>query len=357
MNTLELFDINVEELVDDLRFHWQERDNSYNDTAFSRKKKTSENIMFCCPFHAESNASAGLRLTYPYVFNCFGCGTSANLYKLVAHALGAKNELIGEQYLTKNYFILDTQQRKPIDIESLLDGSELDRKRSVHEGDVQKYLKLRHTYMYRRGFSDHTLDKYEVGFDQESQSIVFPIRTSKGNIRFLKRRSVVSKSFMNESSIDKKDILYGLYYILQAPRFITEVDVNESETDTMACYESKRPAVALLGRLMFKEQVLELAKAGITSVNLFLDNDKAGVEGTIKAYQLISAMTAIRVNVVLFPQGHFGIDGTHDMPYKDANDLLQADKMGDITVIPFEDFICRIKHKEQIEVNWNQFLK
>lgn len=201
-------------------------------------------------------------------------------------------------------------------------------------------------YMFQRGFTQRTLDKYEVGYDPVAEAVTFPVRASDGRLRFISKRFVSRKGFLNESGIDKKDIVYGLYYIKQSPKKITEIYLNESATDTMSCYQGKLPAGAILGRILFKEQVKELIKAGIKTVNLFLDNDLHGLDATIKAYELIARMSPIVVNVVIYPGGHYGIHGFNDMVFKDANDLLKAGNLGAIKVVPYEYFISKVDIKQ-----------
>ena len=351
---LSSFHIDVEELLYDLRSYWEDREDSYrfNSEALTRVKSTTNHFMFCCAHHSETNASCGMMKEYPYGWNCFGCGASGNLGQFIAHVVGLTSEIQGEQFLLKNYLIVSVNERKPIDMEMLLDGNDLDRKRSLFEEEVTRFTRKRHSYISRRGFSERTIQKYEVGFDSEKDAVTFPVRTSKGNVRFIKKRFVSRKGFLNETGIDKKDILYGLFYILDSPNQIREIDLNESETDTMACYEARRPACAILGRILFKEQIRELLKSGIQVVNLFFDNDKSGIECCINAYQLLSKMTAIRVNVVIYPGGHWGIDGKDEMMYKDANDLLKAGKMEHIRVVPYEEFIGLLVDLKELDIKW-----
>lgn len=352
---LTAFQLDIQELLDDLSYEWQQRETSkYNPYAFSKAKPTGTNIMICCPVHAETNPSCGVTIDAPYGWNCFGCGASGNLYTLVMTALDLKGEFQAEHYIMKNYINVTVQKRKPIDLESIFDGHALDRKRSLFEGDVVKFTQKRHSYIQRRGFSEHSIQKYELGYDEESRALTFPVRTSKGLIRFIKKRFVDRKGFLNESGIDKKDIVYGLYYLLQAPKPILEIYLNESETDTVSCYEAKLPAGAILGRLLFKEQVRELVKAGIKTVNLFFDNDKAGVQATLNAYQMLSNMSAIRINVVIYPEGHWGINGTGDMLFKDANHLLLQGKMDAIKLVTFDDFLSQLDKSalEMDELDW-----
>lgn len=343
---LSSYQVEVTEILEDLRYQWAEQDEStYNTHAFSKIKPTGQNIMFCCPKHAESNPSCGIQLEYPYPWNCFGCGQSGNLASLVAIGLGLSDEFQAERYIVKNYLVTSAKERPAIDIEAILDGTALDRKRSLFEDDVKKFTMKRHTYIVRRGFSDVTLRKYEVGYDELTNSITFPVRTTKGNIRFIKKRFVTRKGFLNESGIEKKDIIYGLHYLNQSPRKIEEIYLNESETDTLSCYESRLPAGAILGRILFRDQVTELIKSGIKVVNLFFDNDMHGVACALKSYELLSKMSAIRVNVVIYPRGQWGIDGIKEMKLKDANDLLKAEMMDAIRLVPFDEFYSSLSRE------------
>lgn len=352
MNNLASFYIDIEELVEDLSVTWKDRSISYNINAFSRVKTTADNVMFCCPYHDESRPSAGLKKEYPYFFHCFGCGQSASLFQLVSHALGYKSELMGEHYLMKNYVATSVSDRKKIDIDELLDERGQGRRISIHEDDVKRYLEKRHSYMYRRGFSDRTLNKYEVGYDEDSDSITFPIRTLKGDIRFIKKRFVSKKGFLNQSGIDKKDIVYGLYYLSKAPKQIDTIFLNESETDTLACYECGLAAGAILGRILFKEQVTALIRSGIRTVNLFFDNDRHGVECAIKSYSLLSNLTPIKVNMVLYPGENYAIDCIDETIYKDANDLLKANRMSEIKIIPAEQYFSLLKYRNELDIDW-----
>ncbi|MEK5060904.1 MULTISPECIES: toprim domain-containing protein [unclassified Paenibacillus] len=350
---LSSYQLEIEEVLDDLRAYWLARSISrYNVSAFSKVTNKGENIMFLCPFHDDGNNPAcGVETEYPYRYNCFGCGAHGSLASLVAHAVGLPNELLGMQFIMKNYLVVSSNERNPIDMESILNGgNKKDRMRSLPEEEVLRYTKKRHSYIYGRGFSEHTISKYEVGYDEVTQAITFPVRTSKGLIRFIKKRFVSRKGFLNEKGIEKKDIVYGLYYILQAPKPINELYLNESETDTMSCYEGRLPAGAILGRILFVEQVRELMRAGIKTVNLFFDNDEAGVACTLRAYELISKHSAIRVNVVLYPNRQYGITDIEEQKYKDSNDLLRNNKLGSIKTIPYLEYESMVRDAGYLDI-------
>lgn len=350
---LEALNLDIEEVLDDLRLHWHEHSMfDYNSTAFSKISKKGSNIMFCCSHHHETNPSCGIQVNYPYTWNCFGCGATGNLYSLVAHALELPTPVHGEHYLTRNYLVVDVKERPVLDLESILDGRDSKVAARVTEEEIQRLCSKRHSYIKERGFIDRTLKTYEIGYDEDIRAITFPVRTTEGTARFIKRRLVDSKRFLNETDVAKKDIVYGLYYILQAGIKPTELYLNESETDTMASYQGGFLAGAILGRILFKEQIKELLKSGVRTVNLFFDNDLAGVECTLKSYQSLSK-TPIHVNVVKYPGLRYGIDTTDVelIAYKDANDLLKAGTIKGIETIPYMDYLLELEKSKLINVD------
>jgi DNA primase len=182
-----------------------------------------------------------------------------------------------------------------------------------------RYNSQRLEYMTSRGFTGHTLQKYEITYDEQMEAVIFPIRDRKGSIRFLKRRSVKQKQFFNDRDIFRKDIVYGLYYLVNAPKPITKIYLTESETDTMACYQAGLAAGALQGRVLYDEQIKELLLAGMKEIVLFLDNDTAGIEATKRAEEKLLKFP-FRVSRVVYPSDK----------YKDANDLLWGGRIKNI---------------------------
>lgn len=338
--------LDIEEVMDELRAYWIEnKEYNYNPSALTKFKHSGDNLMCCCPFHVESTPSFGILKSYPYTWFCFACEKGGNLPQLVAHVVGLNTEVHGEHFIMKNFVTLSTNQRPPLDLEKILDKGERDRRMSLLDSEVDKYKNKRHPYLYQRGFSERTLQRYEIGYDETLRAMTIPVRDIKGHVRFIKRRFVDQKKFLNQENIDKKDIVYGLYYITQATKPITEICLTESETDTIACYQAKIPAGAILGRVLFKDQILALQKAGIKVVNLFFDNDKWGVKATLQAYESIVNTSPIRVNVIQYPCAMYGIDTLNEdeIPYKDANALLLANLLQNIKKMPFEEYVSKLK--------------
>lgn len=332
---IEDLDIDVEALIPILREYWLgHEDYELNPGAFTRVSKRDKNIMFCCPFHADRNPSSALMVNPPYIFNCFSCG-GFSLTALVARAIDMP-EPLAEKFLKETFYI-EKETKRPGILEKLEQQRNKSKKNFKNVQDLSgqnpedsvKYFMDRlylTSYMYGRGFSDHTLQKYEIGYDERLGTITFPVRDTEGDLRFIKRRYVQQKKFLNERGVNKKDLVYGLNYLTN--RNYKEIFLTESETDTMACYQYGLVAGATLGKVLFKEQVYELAKEGFNTINLFYDNDEAGRDGIHKAYKLIRRISPIRVNVVLYPNSLL----------KDANDLLKANLLGKIQTVSYLQF-------------------
>lgn len=339
--------IDIEDMLFELSNQWKRNPESkYNTTAFNlmmeNARKGGDNIQMCCMFHSERTPSFGVSTAPPYKYHCFTCGASGDLLSLVMHVLGLPNTLDGyakaQRFIMKNVYI-DTHEE--IDILSIIEGGK--GKKIVPESDVEKYKTNEIPYMFGRGLNKRVLDRYEVGFDKEKNCIVIPVRTDKGEVRFLKRRSVASKMFLNEESVYKKDVLYGLYYIDNASFPIEEVFMTEAEIDAMSCYMAGMPAVSMMGRILFKEQLALIKRRNFKTLNLLLDNDMWGVYATLEAIKAIEKeRIPCAVNVCLFPEGHWGVDGIRDYQYKDANDLLKARKLHLVKKIPAVNFMMSL---------------
>lgn len=329
------FFLNVEDLISELSLRWSEHpDSEYNINAFTKTKYSGDNLMCCCPFHSETSPSFGVYTQAPYYWNCFVCG-GGDLEKLVSHVLRIHPSNV-RSYLLKTFY--EASNRKKLDMLSMLEKGTTNEQRNIHLD-----LSTRHPYMYERGFTERSITKYELSYDAAGGFVIFPVRDSTGQIRFLKRRSVDRKIFLNEKNIHKKDVLYGLYYLIAAHN-TKEIYITESETDTISCYQRGLPSASVLGRFLFKEQVAELLRAGVEVVNLFFDNDTWGLKATMQAYKLLKH-TPIRINKVIYPEKNLGIDtlDQRSIRFKDANDLLQFRLLDQIKVMPFEQFVLQNK--------------
>jgi DNA primase len=299
-------------------------DGNIVENGFQKRKDSGDNLMMCCPFHKESKPSFGISKLEPNQWQCFSCGLAGNLVTLVKNVMGLATNVHAEHFIKRNFYET-VEKREVLDIENLISP----KKRKTND-DYKSYQNERHPYLYRRGFIERTLQKYEVGYDKETKTMVMPVRDTKGEIRFMKRRSVEGKFFLNETGVQKKDVLYGLCYLIMNIENFDKVFITESETDTLACYQVGLPCVSTMGRILTKEQVRELLRVGVKSVVLFFDNDSKGKDATLKAYEILS-QTPIKTYFVVYPDDS-----------KDANDLLKCGNLKSIKVETYEEYYLRL---------------
>ena len=268
------------------------------------KPANGQNIRVTCPHHKdgyERNPSCDVFTDRkdPYttfgVCHCFSCGFSATLDKFVNECFNETGDF-GKQWLLENCetaFVSEVEYLPEIVLpkkkvqeqgEDLMDESSLLSYNYYHE------------YMWKRKLSKEIVDLFEVGYDPERQTLVFPVRDEQGRLRFITRRSVNKHLFMIPPHVEKP--VYLLYYILQ--NNITSVAVAESQINALVSWSYGLPAIALFGTGS-KKQYEILRRSGVTDFILLFDGDNAGRKG---AKRFIENMPQDRfITDVLMPPG------------------------------------------------------
>lgn len=322
------YHVDIKHAMDLMRVRWGL--NKENPTAFSRLKDTGSNLMMCCPFHNESKPSFGIKMEYPYKYNCFSCGSSGTLITLIQHVYECNYyEAMG--VLIREFANLQID----LDIDSLFE-EDAEIVEGITEADIDRYKGKKHSYITNRGISDYTLYKYEVGYDPDTFSITFPVRDVDGTPLYIVRRSIGSKFYNIPENAPKGVTLYGLNYIRGRTTYCYLV---EGMVDVLSCFEAKLPSVGLGGRSLNDTQARLLLNAGIKDIILFLDNDKWGVLGNIQAYKVLEKYP-FNIKVATYPE-RWGIDGI-ECKHKDPNDLLRAGLLENVKVISYIDFYADV---------------
>lgn len=318
------YQVDIEFTLNSLKNRWR---GNGNPTAFTKLKDTGSDLMMCCPFHNETKPSFGISKEYPYQYNCFSCGSGGELVGLIQHVYEC-NYLEALRILKRDFATYT------LDLGNIFEEDE----EEFHlVEDISRYTGKKHSYIRDRGISDFTLLKYEIGYDEETSSITFPVRDLDSELLFVVRRAVYNKYYNIPSNAPKGSVLYGLNYLKGKT---SSCFIVEGMVDVLSCYEAKLPSVGLGGRMLSELQVKQLIKAGIKEVILFLDNDKWGVLGTVEAYKVLSKYPLV-VKVVSYPE-RWGID-SKDCEYKDPNDLLRVGKLESLKIISYIDFYIDIK--------------
>jgi len=272
-----------------------------------------QNIRISCPNHEhkeglERHASCDIfadrndkETTYGTV-HCFSCGYTASLDQFVNECFDESGDF-GKQWLLEycdTAFVSEVEYLPSIDF-----THNVVKKDYMEESSLQKY-QYYHNYMWTRKLSKEIVDLFEVGYDPERDTLVFPVRDAYGRLVFITRRSVKSHFFMIPREVEKP--VYLLYYILQ--HHINSIAVCESQINSLYLWSIGIPAVCLFGTGTPHQYEL-LKKSGIRVFNLYFDGDSAGEKG---AYRFKKAMPEdVIINTYQLPVG------------KDVNDLTKEE--------------------------------
>lgn len=248
----------VEQVLKDLKLQL------YGAGLLREIKNTGSDLMCTCPFHAngkEHNPSCGVLLqqkvtkdkTYEAgTVHCYTCGYTADLPQFVADLLGLSSPVEGFKWLV-NQYNYQTEERELPDLD-MYRGSTA--KSSVLEESLvkqytQNLLQSEEAcrYLHKRRIANWVLEAYELGFDPEDKTVLFPVRGMDGKVIFYKGRSIAGKHFYNAKEIDKTSVVFGLWEILNGSFSwgtsdqIEEVWITESEIDALSLISYGVPAV------------------------------------------------------------------------------------------------------------------
>ncbi|GEM_PF-890526 len=259
---------------------------------FYKIKELHSDVMVSCPNHAskrtgeigqESKPSCGISkvekngLPAGYV-NCFSCGYKVPLSEMISHCFGHDDVgRFGVNWLLDNFVSIESDNRVPLQLvpERQFMPKEKKQINYVTEEELDSY-RFTHPYMYKRKLTDEIIEKFDIGYDKNTNCVTFPVWDEKGNCLFIARRSVVSKFFNYPENVDKP--LYGLHFI---PKNVECVIVTESIINALTCWVYGHPAIALIGTGSFAQMEM-LNKSHIRKFILALDPDEAGYKGTLR---------------------------------------------------------------------------
>ena len=316
----------VEQVLKDLKLQL------YGAGLLKEIKNTGSDLMCTCPFHAngkEHNPSCGVLLqqkvtkdkTYEAgTVHCYTCGYTADLPQFVADLLGLSSPVEGFKWLV-NQYNYQTEERELPDLD-MYRGSTA--KSSVLEESLvkqytQNLLQSEEAcrYLHKRRIANWVLEAYELGFDPEDKTVLFPVRGMDGKVIFYKGRSIAGKHFYNAKEIDKTSVVFGLWEILNGSFSwgtsdqIEEVWITESEIDALSLISYGVPAVAIMGSHISEDQCKELERTPFRRFVLATDNDDAGRKG------------ASQIKMLLIPKGFRFINLKWHTSLKDINDLVK----------------------------------
>lgn len=176
--------------------------------------------------------------------------------------------------------------------------------KSVNEKSLNKFKTLRTGYFLNKGYKSSTLDYFEVGGGWvDSQGVareIIPIRDHHGSLVAYSLRDIRDNiedddfKYILTPGFDKQNCLYNLD---KAQKYgdTLPIIVVEGFKSVWRLYEyGIKNVVATIGAGITEGQQLLLCRYALKGIVMMSDNDKAGVEATIKACDILSGKLDIR---------------------------------------------------------------
>ena len=317
--------VELEQALDDLRVEAMLKGKG----EYIQKKAPAPNDIFVtCPNYEahggvpEKTPSCSIRRE-DGVVHCFGCGFHTSFPGLVAHILGLKSAVEGFAWIRRKYSAPKPGQRK-----SILTGEQkrLEKKLYITEDALEQY-NWDHPYMFERHLTGEVVDWFDVGYDQETDSLTFPMRDVDNRIVFIKKRPIKKKGpgkYIIEEGADKREIVYGLFMVKRYIERVKMLYISEGEMDTLSWYCAEKYGAGLQGSELFDEQVRQLVRLYRgRPICLALDNDKAGYKCFHQCVDKLSPYFPLYR--LVYPR---------DQYFKDPNALLAAGRLKNPIIEP-----------------------
>lgn len=273
---------------------------------FRISRSTGSEVRAPCIIHGGDNPTAFSIRTDIKKWKCFtkkceqdSTGRSDNDIIALVRRVTGKSFMEAIHYLAdfsglnlddETLFVQDTEERRRRkDMTSYIRSvKNIQKQRNlpeITESQVAEFCYRRDDYFLRLGFSESTLDTFEVGsmIDRSgTPRATIPIRDESGVLAGMSARRTDSNAeprYLVEYEFQKGQVLYNMHRALASGE--NTVLLVEGFKALWAVWESGFPnVVACMGANLSKDQVLALCTSGFTNCLIMLDGDEAGRAGT-----------------------------------------------------------------------------
>jgi len=264
---------------------------------FSDVHDVGNDLIVTCPFHKngmERNPSLGIaknevrkvdgRVLPAGTCGCFTCGYTADIVKLVSDVLGFQSRIFGERWIKKRY-VTGAFGDRPLNLNFSRESKQITTQRfnpvlvTHYHSELLKSDRALSYLRSRKLDNTNVLNMFGVGYDPESDMIVFPVYDLDGQVRMLKKRSIEGKRFDNTKDAYKANLVFGLYQLKFFGDRSEPVWVCESEIDALTVWTYGAQAIAIMGSSVTDEQVREILKLWHRQFIDGMDRDQVGRNG------------------------------------------------------------------------------
>ena len=204
----------------------------------------------------------------------------------------------------------DTLEEKPDFIE--FDSTTIEKLTS----EMKQYEDGRN-YMHGRGFTDETLEYFNVGYSNNRSMVTVPVHSPDGTCVGVVGRSIKEKEFKNSPGLPRNSTLFNIH---RAKRIGATCIIVESSFDAMRVHQAGFPnVVATLGGHISSNN-LSLLNRYFNKITIMTDSDLAGRELGL------SIANRLKNKDILWSSYEYGKIYPHDA--KDAGDMTDDEIKG-----------------------------
>lgn len=274
------------------------------------KPSGPENLMAACPFHTKADGSQEHTPSFAIstvtgLYLCHSCKVRGN-FRQFLRAMGVSNKAMREQY----GLLLDaTAASTPVK-----QNPSKTRRATESEPLPESFLGIFDKCplsLLDEGFTEETLQAFDVGFDDKSMRITFPLRDMAGRLMGISGRTVTRSGYPRFKVYDKEyeqwglpmrkismgEILWNVDRVYPAVYFGKDVPlvVVEGFKACMWVHQAGiKNVVALCGSYLKEGQQWLLEHLGGV-VYVMLDNDDSGQSGAQQVGAALSQSLKVRM--------------------------------------------------------------
>lgn len=262
-----------------------ERFEKFAETYLTVTLRGSHEWMCVCPLHDDRGASLQFNVSKG-LWNCFGCqqgGSAKSLARLLD--VSYDDPAVGTLELRKR--LNDIRKKK-----NAADPEPLP------ESTLTRYGIHRHEYWESRGFTDDTIDAWNLGYDFIKDVLTIPYRDPNGDLLGVIQRRLTNEfpRYLYPKGFDRAGSLFGSW---KADKHVCLV---EGSLDAIKTWQGGWPALAVYGSSINPRQTELLRRIGVKEVTLFFDYDEAGIQATKKVPNFLEGFI---VSTIKWPKDRY----------------------------------------------------
>ena len=316
--------------LEELKTHLKD----YADNHLQADRKAGKN-MYVCPFcgsgsrggrNSDGAFSVNIKENY---YKCFSCNETGNIFTLHAKLNGMDvkrdfpeikkqlGDMYGVWFNTYQPTTYPETEKRPLTEHTSDQTSDTHSKEPLQ--DYTDYLRRCKDsvteikpYLYGRGFTDQTIERFNFGYDSEHKALVIPYPQKNYYIT----RSLAERKFYKPNSNEAgEEPIYNITSLYSnEPCYVCE-----SQLDAVSIEQAGGKAIALGGANGYSKLIEQIKQRKPTAtLILSLDNDETGRKFT---GVISEQLNALRVPYIT---ASYTLDNYPVGKQKDANDMLQG---------------------------------